>query len=139
MKEEDEESGGPSASHIAVEKASFGRSARHCNAVTALTEADGSEKSHLCSISIPLSCASGLPCACQLLMQHWFTLDSREVSWRKATVYWGQNSREGKSNSSSVMPTSALWSTRRSRLGESRPLRVFSNGPMAMFPGKQMK
>ena len=107
--------------------------------VTALTEADGSEKSHLCSISIPLSFASGLPCACQLLMQHWFTLDSREVSWRKATVYWGQNSREGKSNSSSVMPTSALWSTRRSRLGESRPLRVFSNGPMAMFPGKQMK
>ena len=130
MKEEDEESGGPSSSRIAVEK--FWESS---NAVTALTD----QRKAISAISIPLSFASGLPCACQLLMQHWFTLDSREVSWRKATVYWGQNSREGKSNSSSVMPTSALWSTRRSRLGESRPLRVFSNGPMAMFPGKQMK
>ena len=51
MKEEDEESGGPSSSRIAVEKASFGRPARHCNAVTALTEADGSEKSHLCYLN----------------------------------------------------------------------------------------
>ena len=48
MKEEDEESGGPSSSRIAVEKASFGR---HCNSVTALTEADGSEKSHLCYLN----------------------------------------------------------------------------------------
>ena len=37
------------------------------------------------------------------------------------------------------MPTSALWRILRSTFGESRPLNVFSKGPIAMFPGKQME